>query len=257
MRRIKLFLFVIVGISALFAVSAHADKYVMVRQGSTGVAVQRVQMRLRELGYLHFKPTGSFKAMTVKATIAFQQMQVTPEGGYVAADGEAGEQTQSILFSARARRASIPANVTIPIGPSLRGNPSVKGTLVTWDKVSTQLNINKSYKIFDFNTGKSFRIIYVGGEKHAEAECATKEDTAVFLEIFGGKYNFSKRPAVLQISDDKLIAASIFGCPHGEDKVAGNDMEGHFCIFFDGSRSHVGNVTDVEHQKQIYTAAGM
>ena len=257
MRRIKAIMLIAALLLFVFAANTYAEKYTMVRQGSTGVAVQRVQMRLFELGYLNFKPTGSFRGMTVKATIAFQQMQVTTDGGYVAADGEAGEQTQSILFSARARRAPIASNVNIPIGPSLKGTPSVRGTLMTWEKVSELLTVNATYKLFDYNTGKSFRIRYMGGEKHGEAECATAEDTAIFLQVFGGSYNFSKRPAVLQISEDNLIAASVFGYPHGDDFVAGNDMEGHFCIFFDGSRSHVGNVTDVEHQKQIYTAAGM
>ena len=255
----KKLLFVLFILSTLIlCVSAYADEnYNMVRQGSVGVDVMRVQLRLCELDYLHFKPTGSFKGMTVKATIAFQQQQVTADGGYVAADGEAGPLTQSILFSARARRAQIPANVNIPIGPSLKGNPSVKGTLMTWDKVKETIKAGSIIKVFDYNTGKTIRMYYAGGENHAEAECATKEDTATFLQVFGGEYNFSKRPFVVQIDEDKLIAASICGYPHGEDFVSGNDMDGHICIFFDGSRSHVGNVTDVEHQKQIYTAAGM
>ena len=242
----------------LCAVTVHADnKYEVVRQVSAGEAVQRVQIRLYELGFLHFKPTGSFKGMTVKATIAFQQMQVTDTGGYVAADGEAGEQTQSILFSARAKRAAIPADVNIPIGPSLKGTPAVKGTLMTWDKVKSMLIMNNSYKVFDFNTGKSYRVKYSGGENHAEVECLTAEDTAKFLETAGGRYNFSKRPVVLQIDDETLIAGSVYCYPHGADYVIDNEMTGHICIFFDGSRAHVGNVTDVEHQKQIYTAAGM
>lgn len=234
-----------------------AEKYEMVRQGSTGEAVQRVQLRLRELDYLRFKPTGSFKGMTVAATIAFQQLQVTDDGSYVAADGEAGEQTQSILFSSRARRAPIAAEVEIPIGPALKGSPTVEGTLVSWDNVKSKLITNTTYKVYDYNTGKSLRLLYLGGENHAEAECATPEDTEIFLEIFGGEYNFSKRPVVLQLDANTPVAASMFGYPHGTDAKGGNDMTGHVCIFFDGSRSHVGRVTDVEHQKQIYIAAGM
>lgn len=232
-------------------------KYEMVRQGSVGETVQRVQIRLRELDYLHFKPTGSFKGMTVSATIAFQQTQETEDGGWVAADGEAGEQTQSILFSARARRAAIPSDVVLPSGAGLSGTPAVQGDIMSWSEIKSKLNNGSSYKLFDYNTGKSFRIKYLGGEGHAEVECSTVEDTAAFLEVFGGEFNYSKRSMVFQLNDDTFIAASMIGSPHGSDAVPGNDMDGHTCLFFDGSLSHVGMITDVEHQKQIYIAAGM
>ena len=234
-----------------------AEKYELVRQGNTGESVQRIQLRLRDLDFLHFKPTGSFRAMTVSATIAFQRVQVDDNGNWMAADGDAGEQTQSVLFSTRARRASIPQNVSMPIGPSLRGTPTIKGDLISWDKVKEQLKLGGTYKLYDYNTGKSLTVQYVGGENHAEVECVSAQDTATFLEIFGNEYNFSKRPVVLQLNADSYIAASLFGSPHGTDSIGSNDMDGHTCLFFDGSRSNVGQVTDVEHQKQIYAAAGM
>lgn len=232
-------------------------KYEMVRQGSVGESVQRVQIRLRELGYLKFKPTGSFRGMTVSATIEFQKMQTTVDGGWVAADGEAGEQTQSILFSARARRINIPANVHLPIGPSLRGEPKRRGTILSWDKIKSQLQVGKTYKIYDYNTGECFKVKYTGGKNHAEVECISAKETSVLLKVFGGEFNFSKRAVVFQLSTDKLVAASLFGQPHGTNTVNNNDMNGHICLFFDGSKSHVGSVIDVEHQKQIYVASGM
>jgi hypothetical protein len=33
-------------------------------------------------------------------------------------------------------------------------------------------------------------------------------------------------------------------------------MDGHTCMFFQGSVSHVGGIADVEHQRQIYAASG-
>lgn len=259
MKKYKLALFTILCACCMtFAISAGADtRYEIVRQGSIGETVQRVQIRLRDLDYLHFKPTGSFRGMTVTGTIEFQKMQVTDDGSWVAADGEAGEQTQSILFSPRAIRASISSSVHIPIGPALHGSASLKGKMMSWDKVKERLTAGSSYKVFDYNTGKSFKIKYIGGEKHAEVECETADDTQVFLEVFGGEYNYSKRAMILQIDKDTIVAASMIGMPHGKDSVSGNDMGGYICLFFDGSKSHVGNVTDVEHQKQIYTAAGM
>lgn len=257
MKIFKVLTAFVVLICMFTVVTANATvKYDMVRSGSTGESVQRVQLRLRDLGFLHFKPTGNFKGMTVSATIAFQQIQVTDDGSWISADGEAGEQTQSILFSARARRAAIAQNVEIPIGPSLTGTP-MKGKLVSWDNIKSQLEVGKEYKIYDYNTSKMLKMKIISCNSHAEVACATEADTKVFKEIFGGTYNYSKRPVIMQVDTEYLVAASLFGYPHGEDGVANNGVGGYTCLFFDGSRSHVGKITDVEHQKQIYTAAGM
>lgn len=231
-----------------------ADPNQTVGQGSVGEMVVRVQLRLRELGYLNFKPTGNFLGMTVSATIAFQQSQ-TDLGGFVSADGTVGPQTQNILFSARAVRAAIPAHISMPIGPALKGTPTVKGQLVSWNKVREMLRENTSYTVTDYNTGKTFSLTYLGGEGHAEVECTTPEDTDVFLSVFGGVYNYSKRPVVVKI-DGQSVAASLFGCPHGDSSLSDNNMDGHTCLYFDDSYSHVGHVSDIEHQKQVFVAAG-
>lgn len=242
----------VLGLKAPASVATNSVE--TVGQGSTGEMVVRVQLRLRELGYLNFKPTGNFLGMSVGATIAFQQSQ-SNLGGFVSADGTVGPQTQNILFSARAVRAAIPANVSMPIGPSLKGTPTVKGELVSWDEVKTMLTENQSYTVTDYNTGHTFNMTYLGGEGHAEVECTTSDDTYVFRTVFGGTYNYSKRPVVIKING-KSVAASLFGYPHGEDAVSGNDMDGITCLYFDDSVSHVGHVSDIEHQKQVFTAAG-
>lgn len=222
---------------------------------SVGELVVRVQLRLRELGYLNFKPTGNFRSMTQTATIAFQQAQTDASGSFIYADGTVGPQTQSVLFSARASRASIPANISMPIGPPLSGASIITGAIVSWNEVKEMLTVNSTYTVTDYNTGVSFEVKYLGGEGHAEVECATSDDTGIFIESFGNEYNYSKRPVVIDING-RNIAASLFGYPHGEDHVSDNNMTGHTCLYFDGSISHVGNVTDIEHQKQIYVASG-
>ena len=71
------------------------------------------------------------------------------------------------------------------------------------------------YSVTDYNTGVTFRMVCTVGEGHAEAECASSEDTAVYKEAFGGEYNYSKRPVVIAIGS-RNIAASLQGQPHGE-----------------------------------------
>ncbi|HMM31802.1 MAG TPA: peptidoglycan-binding protein [Clostridia bacterium] len=220
---------------------------------SIGETVVRIQMRLRDLGYFNFKPTGNFQTMTVDATIKFQQRQLDANGQSIIADGTVGPQSMGLLFSAAAARAEIVAN--IPVGPSLQGTPTVVGELTDWGQVKTMLVKGQSYTVTDFNTGSQFRLTYTGGENHAEMECSSATDTTVLKEVFGNDFSFFKRPAVISING-KNIAASLQGSPHGEDTVSSNDMDGHLCMFFNGSTSHVSNLPDAEHVAQIYKAAG-
>lgn len=225
----------------------------LIAYNSTGETVVRIQLRLRELGYFNYKPTGNFGTMTVEATKRFQQKQTDANGQAIMADGTVGAQSLAILFERAAVRSDIIAS--IPFGAALSGTPSVTGELVEWSEVKTLLSAGSSYLVTDYNTGTQWRMTFTGGENHAEVECASAEDTAAYKETFGGEFNYSKRPVVVDIGG-RLVAASLQGYPHGEDSVSSNDMAGHACLFFSGSLSHVGGFPDVEHQTQVYKAAG-
>lgn len=230
-----------------------APKTELISYNSKGEIVARIQLRLRELGYFNFKPTGSFGNMTVEATKHFQQKQTGEDGLPIIADGTVGEQTLGIIFSHRAMRADIAAK--IPIGKALSGNPTITGELIGWNEVKEMLSQGSNYLVTDYNTGVTFNIVYLGGENHGEVECATVEDTLVYKDVFGGEYNYSKRPVVVNIGG-RNIAASLQGQPHGEKSGIPNDMPGHSCLFFYESNSHVASLPDVEHQTQVFKAAG-
>lgn len=231
------------------------SRQTLLTQGASGETVVRVQIRLAELGYLNFKPTGKFQGMTVNAVKQFQQIQTKPDGSPMIADGTIGTETLSTLFLPSAARAPIPQQIEIPFGPSLSGSAQQSGQILSWGQVKEQLVKGNTYVITDYNTAKHFSIVYLGGENHAEVECETAADTAVYKEVFGGEFNYSKRPVLLS-ANGMLIAASMQGQPHGEDSVSRNEMSGHSCLFFEGSLSHVGSLPDTEHLKQVYIAAG-
>jgi len=236
------------------AVPAQGSAYgELIAFNSTGETVVRIQLRLRELGYFNYKPTGNFQNMTVEATKAFQQKQTDSSGLPIIADGTVGTQTLGIIFGHSAVRADIDA--AIPIGPALSGTPALTGELVDWNEVKGLLSAGQSYAVHDFNTGATWSMVFTGGESHAEMECASAADTAAYLAAFGSAFNYSKRPVVIEAGGRK-IAASLQGYPHGDDEISGNDMAGHACMFFNGSFSHVGGLPDVEHQAMIYKAAG-
>lgn len=222
---------------------------------STGDMVVRVQTRLRELDYFYFKPTGRFQSMTRSAVIEFQKYQEDEEKKPFIADGTVGEQSKARLFSPGAVRAPIAAQIHIPIGAGADGSQTKTGVQLVWPQVKALLQAGEAYTLTDFNTGVTFSMVYTGGEHHAEVECASANDTQLYKDNFGGAFNYSKRPMLIQI-EGQTIACSLQGQPHGEDTLARNDMDGHACLFFSESVSHVGKVSDVEHINNIYVAAG-
>lgn len=250
---------VLILVLLLFCASAMAlpddSGSTLLMQGASGEIVVRVQTRLAELGYLNFKPTGNFQGMTVNAVKQFQQIQTKPDGSAMIADGTIGSETLGTLFLPSAARAPIPQQIHIPFGPALSGTAQKSGQLIAWSQVQERLTVGNTYSITDYNTSKTFSVVYLGGEKHAEVECATDADTEVYKEVFGGEFNYSKRPVLIN-AGGTLIAASMQGEPHGDDSVAYNGMNGHSCLYFEGSLSHVGALPDTEHLKQVYVAAG-
>lgn len=222
-------------------------------ENSAGETVVRIQIRLRELGYLWFKPTGVYRAMTVKAVEEFQTRCVA-YGERLGVDGRMGEQSMLELFAPSAPKFRIPDSVHLPRGP-IADTLKVKGEVQSWNAVKQKLNVNEEYTVIDCNTGKEFKLVFTGGENHAEAELASESELEAFNYICGSEYNFLKRPVVVMFGET-AVAASIQCYPHGSDSVADNGMEGHVCLFFEGSLSHVGSLPDVEHNANVFAAAG-
>lgn len=250
-RTIALLACVLIFAAALLPAKASSGE--LYSSGSTGEMVVRIQLRLAELGYLDYKPTGAYRSLTVEAVKAFQQ-RCCDVGNTTGIDGVMGPETMKLLFANNAPRAIIADSVHMAIGPTAE-NLAVTGEAVDWSEIKAQLTAGTAYSATDCNTGESFTLTYSGGENHAEMELTDVEDIDTFLHVCGEEFNFYKRPIVVKIGD-KLIAASMQCYPHGSESVAGNGMEGHICVFFLGSLSHVGSLPDIEHNANVYKAAG-
>ncbi|MBR5948740.1 MAG: peptidoglycan-binding protein [Clostridia bacterium] len=243
-------LLLLFSVSALSFASSSAPR--IYSDGDSGEAVLRIQIRLRELGYLSYPPTGVYRAMTVEAVKAFQ----TRCGSYgtpLAVDGRIGSETMKQLFSQNAPRVAIPDSVHMPRGP-IASALVVTGKLVDWSEVESKLTVGSVYTLTDCNTGESFRLVFTGGANHAEMELFSSDEKPVFDAVCGGEYNFLKRPVVVKIGGVD-VAASMQCAPHGLDTVADNGIDGHVCVFFSGSLSHVGALADVEHETIVRQAA--
>ena len=79
------------------------DRIVLLKSGSEGEEVRLLQLRLLQLGYLTGEADGIFGAETKEAVKAFQKRNS------LEADGMAGKQTQTRMYSAEAVAAAVPS----------------------------------------------------------------------------------------------------------------------------------------------------
>jgi len=85
-----------------------SDSYLLLKQGTSGLDVRKLQGRLAELGYYSGGVDGIYGETTVDAVKAFQR------NNGLSGDGQAGSQTQSKLYSATAKYASNPVATANP-----------------------------------------------------------------------------------------------------------------------------------------------
>ncbi|MBR0156744.1 MAG: peptidoglycan-binding protein [Clostridia bacterium] len=250
---IALLVLVLLAVSLTVHGASEPEKDRIYADGDTGDMITRIQIRLRDLGYLCYRPTGAYRAMTADAVKAFQRRS-SDYGNSLAVDGRAGPETLKYLFEIGAPRVRIPDSVHIPKGPD-SSKLKATGRPDEWSAVKASLTVGSVYTVTDCYTGETFDVVFAGGENHAEMELADEDQLAAFMRICGGEYNFLKRPVVVEIGGQQ-IAASLQCWPHGSDSTETNGMDGHFCVFFSGSLSGVGKLPDVEHNSNIMKAAG-
>lgn len=242
-------LLIVILMLIIMPLSASADFEIITTQ-SEGIKVITIQKRLRDLGFLSYRATGTYGTMTRVAVMNFQA-----KNG-ISADGSVGEQTYKKLFSGDLVRGPMTTAIKSYSGPSMKKDPEVYGTLESWSKVKDIFSVNSIATITDLNSGKTFSVRRTGGQNNAWVETISEEDYSVFLASFGGGTSYEKRSVLVTVGSN-IYAGSLFGWPHGEDKVVSNGMDGHLNLFFKDSRSDVLNLADPEHEEMVDRAAGM
>ena len=152
----------------------------------------------------------------------------------------------------------IPAGRNTPVTgitvPSVPRKPGY-GAWLDWEFVNWLFNPGSTAVLQDLLTGRQFRVYRIGGANHADVEPLSPRDTAVMLEVFGGRWSWERRP-VLLLYEGQVIAGSLAGQPHGFDTLPDNGVEGMFDLHFLNSRTHNTNEIDPYHQASVQRAAG-
>lgn len=154
------------------------------------------------------------------------------------------------------------------------------GEVLDWFKEGQYvLSIGRVGKLIDLETGKSFNIKRTMGANHSDTETLTIEDAKIMKEVFGGVWNWNRRPFILEI-EGRRFAVSVAGMPHAGidgvafmqntenrsndwgygpnyDRIPGNGMDGHFDLYFLNCLTHKDNSIDSSHQFGVLTAGGL
>ena len=221
--------------------------YRTVSMGDSGDDVLRLNKTLCEKGYLaETYVTELFTSETEKAVIAFQRANT------LTVDGIAGEKTQHALYG------------TVPVGTYSGG--SVESIVYPVEKVDWFTgDIQQVWRVgvraivTDVYTGIAWRAQRIYGDKHADVEPATKEDTAAYCRIYKVSnpqeiadreqelQSYRRRPLWVTIGK-RTFAASLYGEPHNfdGDMIPDNGFNGQVCIHFVNSRTHETDIVDYD-----------
>lgn len=126
--------------------------------------------------------------------------------------------------------------------------------ILPWTMVNHKIPNRSIFTIADVETGLQFTVQRRAGSKHADVQPLTYKDTKIMKKIYNGKWSW-KRRAILVVTKDQMLAASMHGMPHGAGALK-NGFPGHFCVHFLGSTTHGSKNEDLSHKLMILRAGG-
>ena len=224
----------------------------VLRLGSTGDNVKKMQKRLVELGYLTSGVDGEFGLKTYSAVYAFQQRNG------LAADGVAGSATLTKLYSSSAVREKAgvtPAPVTPTPKPktAFTAPKAAEVRFANWyTEIRSRAKAMPDVVIYEPISGIHYNLHMFSFGKHADAEPPTAEDTALMYQAIGNN-SWTAKPVWVIFSDGRVYMASTHSHGHEVDHTSGNNLEGHVCIHFPRVMSEAEQTGPyaVSHQQAI------
>ena len=125
---------------------------------------------------------------------------------------------------------------------------------VAWSYARNFISTGTPLTIVDVRTGITWQVASFSHGNHMDVEPITADDTAAMRQAFGGRWDWTPRPIHVHVGG-RVFAASINGMPHAGSTNHNNNMNGHVCIHFYGSRTHNGNRShERDHQNAVNEA---
>jgi len=107
---------------------------------------------------------------------------------------------------------------------------------IEWSEARRIIPTGRDIRIVDVRTGISFNIRAFSLGVHADVEPSTQADTDAMLRTRNGTWSWAARPVWVTIGE-RTFPAAMNGMPHGGTTISNNGVNGHFCLWFAGSRS--------------------
>lgn len=121
-----------------------------------------------------------------------------------------------------------------------------------WRAAQGLMTLGTIFTVVDVRTGITWEMASFSNGNHADVEPITAEDTALMLAAFGS-WTWTPRPVLVMVGG-RTIAASVNGMPHG-GSTRNNNMDGHVCLHFFGSTTHINSASHVrDHQNAVAEA---
>ncbi len=229
----------------------------LLKQGMRGSAVQKMQQRLVDLGYLG-SADGVYGIKTFNAVVAFQR-----KNG-LSADGVAGSKTQNKLYSSSAISATgsiIQTPVQLPSSGNSSGTSSGGFTApmasevryANWfSEIRARAKLMPDVVIYDPDTGLHYNLHMFSFGKHADAEPPTAQDVETMNRIIG-EDDWGPKYVWVIFSDGRVYIGSTHSKGHTVDHDSDNGLTGHICLHFPRimSEAEATGPYAVSHQKEI------
>jgi hypothetical protein len=260
----KLLVFTVACLLVLTCVSPAMANNTLLKFGSRGDEVTRLQQLLADKGFLDHEATGYYGPLTTQAVIKFQRYYD------LTVDGIAGPETFAKLSEA------LP--LTDEEREAIEDIPDSGEYLDWFEEVQHIFGMDTVATVTDVDTGLSFDVMRTFGHEHADCETLTAQDTKIMKSIWDG-WSWDRRAVIVTVGD-RHIAASATAMPHAGsdkspalktissrsggygkgtnlDKIKGNEMDGVICIHFKNSHLHKKEKTDPQHHILVKKAAGL
>ncbi len=207
--------------------------------GESSDDIQRVEIRLSDLGYFKGVVNGRWEAADEAALAAF-----------ATANGVSPAAAVDLLFSNEAIPVSRYGGTVFASGA--QGFLVTHGTLMPWEEVSAKLVPGQAYPMTSCYTGITLHMVCISLGAHAKMRPELDWDNATLRGFFDSTSSSEKHPVVITI-DGVLVAASI--------QQAAPDMSGEalpeYGVYFHGSLTGVNAIPDAEHEAIVQIAANI